>query len=162
MTYTHPSPKRGPAPDVPYIRPCPSEILVWADTLPATLRGKFVTGPGCWPWTQPPNGAGYGMFRHSLEQNPVTAHRAMHRLHYPNVDLDGLVVDHLCRNKLCVRPDHLEAVTNQENTRRGCLTNITGVCRAGTHLWVEENIYHYPDGRQACRECRRLNREGKK
>lgn len=45
---------------------------------------------------------------------------------------DGLHLDHLCRNIICVSPDHLEPVTNEENVRRGAMAVPT--CKAGLHL----------------------------
>jgi hypothetical protein len=74
------------------------------------------TGP-CWRWLGPRNQSGYGTM------NGYMAHRIAHewfRGHIP----DGYEVDHLCRVRHCVRPDHLEAVTPQENGRRAYLTTL--------------------------------------
>jgi hypothetical protein len=70
---------------------------------------------------------------------------------------DSLELDHLCRNRLCVKPGHLEPVTHRENTRRGKGSNP--VCRNG-HPWDEANTYwkRRKDGR-AHRECRACARE---
>ncbi len=68
---------------------------------------------GCWVWTgylSP-----YGKFGVS-GRRPV-AHRWSYEYHVGPIP-DGLTIDHLCRNPSCVRPDHLEPVTLQENMRR--------------------------------------------
>ena len=70
----------------------------------------------CWLWTGPQNRNGYGMFwangRHEV------AHRAAWRLSGRELD-PSLTMDHLCRVRLCVRPDHLEQVTMRVNLLRG-------------------------------------------
>jgi len=75
---------------------------------------------------------------------------------------DGLVIDHLCRVKACIRPDHLEAVTISENTRRGRSPEITRArnianrkpfCGRG-HLMEEDNLYRWKE-RRSCWTCRK-------
>lgn len=51
---------------------------------------------------------------------------------------DGMVIDHLCRNRACVRPDHLEAVPQEVNVRRGASSNPHTHCRKG-HEFTPEN-----------------------
>jgi len=71
---------------------------------------------GCWNWTGGTT-KGYGSFTYP-GRSKCYAHRfswEMHRWPIP----EGLVVDHLCRNTICVNPDHLEPVTQGENVRRG-------------------------------------------
>ena len=68
-----------------------------------------VSAYGCWPWTGCRND-GYGFFKG--DSRAVLAHRYAYEL------LVGPIPDHLCMNKPCVRPDHLEPVTGDENTRR--------------------------------------------
>ena len=74
----------------------------------------------CWQWTGCINKDGYGMF--NLNRKMMTSHRIAYRLFKDEIP-KGLQVDHLCRNRSCVNPDHLELVTNQENAIRG----ITGM-----------------------------------
>jgi hypothetical protein len=66
---------------------------------------------GCWNWQLGKTGRGYGSL------NNVMAHRLYYRKHKGPIP-EGLTIDHLCRNKVCVNPDHLEPVTLQENLRR--------------------------------------------
>lgn len=69
----------------------------------------------CWIWTDAPNGAGYGTI--SVAGVSVMAHRLSWMLDGRDLDPD-LQIDHLCRVRLCVRPDHLEQVTAAENLAR--------------------------------------------
>ncbi len=75
-----------------------------------------VQSNGCWQWTGTYAGTGYGQI--GRQGRTIGAHRAMweHALHRPVPE--GLDLDHLCRNKGCVNPDHLEPVTRSENIRR--------------------------------------------
>ena len=72
----------------------------------------------CWEWKGAINTGGYGTFYASSQRASYPAHRMAIELLVGPIP-DGLVVDHLCRNTSCVNPDHLEAVTHQENIRRG-------------------------------------------
>jgi hypothetical protein len=70
----------------------------------------------CWNWIGSVNGRGYGQM--SYRGRCRTAHRVSWLMFRGEIPV-GLVIDHLCRNTLCVRPDHLEAVSQSENIRRG-------------------------------------------
>ena len=71
---------------------------------------------GCWEWTGYINDGGYGTFHTS--ERPVLAHRFSYNRAYGEI-MEGLELDHLCRNRRCVNPNHLEQVTRRENTMRG-------------------------------------------
>ncbi len=70
----------------------------------------------CWLWTAGCFKRGYGSFR--LNGKMERAHSLSFRLARGDVP-KGLVLDHLCRNKRCVRPEHLDPVTQLVNVRRG-------------------------------------------
>lgn len=70
---------------------------------------------GCWIWTGPTAGKGYGQT--TTKGTRVYVHRLSYMAHVGPIP-EGLEIDHLCRTPLCVRPDHLEPVTHAENVRR--------------------------------------------
>ena len=70
---------------------------------------------GCWQWTAGVNRKGYGVTQlHGVKHH---AHKTIYLLHGESVP-DGFHLDHLCRNKICVNPAHMEPVTLLENVRR--------------------------------------------
>lgn len=78
----------------------------------------------CWEW-QGCKRKGYGLFR--LNKKMVSTHRISYNLIDPSFPIKfkkGFELDHLCRNKICVRPDHLELVSRRENIIRGELSTL--------------------------------------
>ncbi len=111
---------------------------------------------GCWLWTASKFRNGYGQFYDG--QRNTGAHQFSFEFFKGRVPA-GLQIDHLCRTRHCVNPDHLEAVTCQENLLRSGDTIATKHaakthCPQG-HLYDEDNTYHYR-GTRGCLKCRRF------
>lgn len=70
----------------------------------------------CWNWTASLSDRGYGLFR--FDGKTSRAHRVSYILAFGSIGGD-LVIDHLCKNRRCVNPDHLELVSQAENIMRG-------------------------------------------
>lgn len=125
------------------------------DTARPSLQERFwpkvdKRGPGgCWIWTAAKTPLGYGAI--SVEGVPRRAHRISYVWSKGPIP-DGLEIDHLCRVRSCVNPDHLEAVTHKENLARGygvgAVAARTGKCHRGHQNWRVKR-----DGRRECRTC---------
>ncbi len=124
------------------------------------IADKFeITESGCWEWTASKYPSGYGAFFDGSRVNG--AHRILYELVVEPIP-NGLQIDHLCRNRGCINPDHLEVVTPGENTRRGSPARKTH-CPQG-HEYSLENTHRTTDGHRHCRACdaarhRRYRRE---
>lgn len=113
----------------------------------------------CWLWRLTTDRKGYVRWRLPSQFARGKGTLALHRVSYEQFVgpiPDGLVIDHLCRNRACLNPQHLEPVTALENARRGVgnqWANVTE-CKHG-HPLNDENTVIRPDGRRRCLTCRR-------
>jgi hypothetical protein len=105
---------------------------------------------GCWIWTGIKTVKGYGRFK--FQYKDWRAHRWIYNFMAGELD-SNLVIDHLCHNKLCVNPFHLEQVTDQVNEERKVLGLRRTHCYRG-HEYTPENTYVRAYGR-GCRTCAR-------
>jgi len=111
---------------------------------------------GCIDWVGSMMWKGYGRFW--FRSRAYRAHRFSYELSAGPIG-QGLVIDHLCRNRRCVNPLHLEAVTPAENLRRSALAPATRNkakthCPKG-HPYDRENTLVRTNGQRECRECSR-------
>lgn len=104
----------------------------------------------CWHWLGYHNPAGYG--RMKWGDGWVLTHRHTYQQMVGPIP-DGLVLDHLCRNRWCCNPAHVEPVTVAENNRRGEWWGKTH-CVNGHEYTDENTIWRSPTNRN-CRECSR-------
>lgn len=117
--------------------------------------GYVVRESGCWEWVSG-SSAKYG--RISVNGKEILAHRWMYEQRRGPVPA-GLELDHLCRNTVCVNPDHLEPVTHRENVLRGIAPAAIHArkthCPRG-HKLAGENLrsYELRMGRRICRQCK--------
>jgi hypothetical protein len=119
---------------------------------------------GCWEWLGAPSSGSppsYGRVRHGATR--VAAHRFAYEMLVGPIPT-GLTLDHLCRNRMCVNPSHLEPVTIAVNVIRGAKFRIdvapTTHCKLG-HPLSGDNLYKPGKGRTRgdCRKCRRIRYE---
>lgn len=132
------------------------------------LMAKIQITPSCWIWKGQIRRDGYGNFR--MYGKTFKAHRASYILHVGEIPA-GLEIDHLCRNRTCVNPKHLEPVTKMVNFLRGespPLINIFKTHCPKGHPYDAANTYIYPvrtrrrgnhsrkaNGGRYCRACNR-------
>ena len=131
----------------------PGSIPFWIKVTPLTS--------GCWAWMGSISSNGYGRFYftdHSGAQKWQAHRYSYHMMRGPIPP--GMTIDHLCRNKSCVNPDHLDVVTLKENIRwslpyrtyhKGLYCSTS--CVHG-HLWTPETTY-YHKGSRSCKVCNR-------
>lgn len=131
------------------------------------LKRTVVTAEGCWQFVGALGGGGYAQGR----VNGQTAY--LHRHYYeqyrgtiPYADENGvrLVLDHLCRNRACYNPGHLELVTFKTNIARGegWVADVwrTKRCRRGHEINRENSSFREDGTYRCCLVCRRLLKRG--
>ena len=118
------------------------------------------TASGCIDWTASVNNKGYATFTVAPGRT-VVAHRYAYEVHVGPIPA-GMVLDHLCRNRACVNPDHMEPVTQSENLLRAVGMGRANArkthCPAG-HPYSGDNLYLAPSRpNRMCRTCRRVSK----
>lgn len=115
---------------------------------------------GCWNWSGSITPGGYGQIGiGSLKDGSrrlAAAHRVAYEIFVGAIPV-GYQLDHLCRNRRCIHPNHLQPVTHAENVRRGEAGRHWAQkthCPHG-HPYDDENTRSYK-GRRFCRECGRI------
>jgi hypothetical protein len=111
---------------------------------------------GCWEWTAARNAYGYGTYWFNGKKG-FLAHRASYLMFVGPIP-DGLQLDHLCRNRGCVRPDHLEAVEPVTNSRRGMVATKTECVRG--HPFTVENT-RTSRGYRECVTCKQIRNDAR-
>lgn len=127
--------------------------LVWnaAETTEERFWAKVIKTSECWYWAASKNAWGYGTFRGG-KTKVYLAHRYAWELAGRVLD-SSMVLDHICRNKLCVNPEHLRQITNKQNqenksgANRNSSTGVRGVVRTANGKYQasvrhEGNRYH--------------------
>lgn len=111
------------------------------------------TGNGCWEWRGACTERGYGILYRGGKK--LRAHRHLYEEFVGPIP-EKLVLDHLCRNKGCVNPSHLEPVTTRENILRGEGVTAQNAkkteCSKG-HPFDAANTFWRPEGGRDCRKC---------
>lgn len=127
--------------------PAPKPVL---DRILAKVRYDA----GCWIYTGHVSVYGYGRVTVSRKLGPHPVHRVAYQELVGDIP-PGMQIDHLCRNRACCNPLHLEAVSFQENIARGCSKRSHTHCRRGHEFTVENTGYVQPGDRRDCLTCRR-------
>ena len=139
---------------------CQTQGLVWSEKMKTEERfwskvDFLSTGP-CWSWTAAKNTSGYGVFQ--LGTKTTLAHRFAYKMMKGEIPT-GLSLDHLCRNRLCVNPLHLEPVTRGQNVLRGIGIPVQNKakthCSEG-HLLSVDNLdkFKLSIGTRRCKICK--------
>lgn len=136
-------------------------------TLPAELRWFLLTNIGdkqdCWLWMGNKISSGYGVLK--VKGKHVLAHRFGYELLIGEIEV-GQTSDHLCRNRLCVNPFHIEIVSNKENILRGSGPTaknavkthcVHGHLLSGVNLAIEKG--EHGNTRRRCKTCQSLSKK---
>lgn len=139
---------------------CYNRISLYGDTAPPKVNrtpdewlAALPRPKGeCWPWPGPRHSHGYG--RALLDGGYTQAHRFVYTKLVGPIP-ESLTLDHLCKNKLCVNPEHLEPVTRGENLRRATGDRSPQKRRLPPCPHGDSDVYIDPKGKRICRICRR-------
>jgi hypothetical protein len=136
----------------------------YATPLSERIKNSVVISPSeCWEWTKHLTPTGYAQIsigsRPDNSRQNINAHRVSYRVFVGPIK-DGMQIDHLCRNRACVNPGHLEQVTCKENIHRS--NAVYKRLMAKTHCpqgheYSEQNTYFSPTPHggvsRSCKTC---------
>lgn len=133
----------------------PITLSQWNDRIEPLIER---TDAGCWEWLGTRLPHGYGTI--SIAGAKWYLHRLSHEMWVGPIG-EGLHIDHLCRNRPCLNPEHIEAVTQRVNNLRS--ESFAGERHRQTHCinghaFDEINTYVAPNGTRKCRTCRSIAR----
>lgn len=132
-----------------------SELAARPSSLPTKIRSRIREIPGvlCWEWIGACDRSGYGRLA-KASWSEAYAHRYVWIAYRGPIPPD-LEVDHLCRNRACCNPAHLELVSHATNQARGQGWRLSNskTCKQG-HPWTKANTYWSKTRYRTCRRCR--------
>ena len=125
------------------------------------ILSKIKTSENCWEWKGYIGKDGYGVIK--INGRLYKSHRLCYVIFKGDLNID-LVIDHACKNRSCVNPDHLREVTHRFNNVTNsispiALNSLKTHCKNG-HEFTEGNTLMKKDGRR-CRSCKRNNEKGR-
>lgn len=130
-----------------------SPLRIYAPTMEARLWEKVLKTPDCWEWNASRYISGYGCFRKTTGEHMSYAHRVAYEMEHGPIP-EGMMLDHICRNRGCVRPSHLRLATPEQNAQYRVNTTpnnqsvYRGVTKRGEGKYIarvrQEQIGTYP------------------
>lgn len=111
---------------------------------------------GCWTWTALRSSDGYGKLR--VDKRDWRAHRLVYTIVRGSIP-EGAQLDHLCRNRACVNPDHLDPVDTRTNLMRGQTLAALNAAKTECHLGhpLSGDNLRMKNGYRLCKECGRAS-----
>jgi hypothetical protein len=130
-------------------------MTTYTEAFESRFWKKVDASASCWVWTASTKGNGYGQVKHPDRKSPMFAHRVSYEM-LTGEDLGDLTIDHLCKNTLCVNPDHLQPVDMKTNVLRSSSPTAINArkthCPKGHELSEDNLVKQY--GRR-CKQCHR-------